>query len=112
LLKVKVLRLRKAGFLATSPKSEDSTFNNVPEFNNVPAFMRVGPRTEIEGRFLCGASTPSGPGIIGVLRSGVVTAGEILEADLLRPILAGEVFGDRDALPGLRDDWDAWEESH
>ncbi|MBW1684559.1 MAG: NAD(P)/FAD-dependent oxidoreductase [Deltaproteobacteria bacterium] len=74
--------------------------------------MRVGPRTEIEGLFLCGASTPSGPGIIGALRSGVVTAGEVLETDLLRPILAGEVFGDRSALPELNDDWDAWRESH
>ena len=70
--------------------------------------MRVGPRTEIEGLFLCGASTPSGPGVAGVMRGGVLTAGEILETDLLRPILAGEVFGDRDALPPLREDWDAW----
>lgn len=74
--------------------------------------MRVGPRTEIEGLFLCGASTPSGPGIAGVLRGGVVAAGEVLEMDLLRPILAGEVFGDRDALPELRDDWDPWRLSH
>ncbi len=70
--------------------------------------LRVGPRTEIEGLFLCGASTPSGAGIAGVMRGGVLTAGEILETDLLRPILAGEVFGDRDALPPLTADWDAW----
>ena len=31
---------------------------------------------------------------------------------LLRPILAGEVFGDRSKLPELREDWDAWRESH
>jgi all-trans-retinol 13,14-reductase len=74
--------------------------------------MRVGPRTEIEGLFLCGASTPSGAGISGVVRSGVAAAGEVLETDLLRPILAGEVFGDRSALPELREDWDAWRESH
>ncbi len=74
--------------------------------------MRVGPRTEIEGLFLCGASAPSGPGISGVLRGGVAAASEILESDLLAPILAGEVFGDRDALPELREDWDAWKESH
>ncbi len=74
--------------------------------------MRVGPRTEIEGLFLTGASTPSGPGISGVLRSGIATAGEILDTDLLRPILAGEVFGDRSKLPELREDWDAWRESH
>jgi phytoene dehydrogenase-like protein len=70
--------------------------------------LRVGPRTEIEGLFLCGASTPSGPGIAGVLRGGVLAAGEILDTDLLRPILAGEVFGDRSALPPLEAGWDAW----
>ncbi len=74
--------------------------------------LRVGPRTEIEGLFLCGASTPSGPGIAGVLRGGVTAAGEVLETDLLGPGLSGRVFGDRDLLPELREDWDAWEESH
>ncbi|MCP3985040.1 MAG: NAD(P)/FAD-dependent oxidoreductase [bacterium] len=74
--------------------------------------MRVGPRTEIEGLFLCGASTPSGPGIAGVMRGGVATASDVLDSDLLQPILAGEVLGDRSALPELREDWDAWKESH
>ena len=73
--------------------------------------MRPGPRTAIPGLFLCGASTPSGPGIAGVLRSGVATAGEVLEMDLLKPVLAGEVYGDRGLLPELREDWDAWRES-
>ncbi|MCP5065336.1 MAG: NAD(P)/FAD-dependent oxidoreductase, partial [bacterium] len=70
--------------------------------------MRVGPRTEIEGLFLCGASTPSGPGIAGVMRGGLTTAGAALETDLLGPVLAGEVFGDREALPPVLDEWDAW----
>jgi phytoene dehydrogenase-like protein len=74
--------------------------------------MRVAPRTEIPGLFLCGASTPSGPGIAGVMRGGVTTAGEVLETPLLRPVLAGEVFGDRAVLPELREGWDAWRESH
>ncbi|MGI9591326.1 MAG: phytoene desaturase family protein [Myxococcota bacterium] len=74
--------------------------------------LRVGPRTEIEGLFLCGASTPSGPGIAGVLRGGVAAAGEVLESDLLASILAGDVLGDRDALPELVEGWDAWRESH
>lgn len=74
--------------------------------------MRVGPRTEVEGLFLCGASTPSGPGVAGVLRSGVAAASEVLEMDLLGPIQAGRVFGDRSLLPELHDDWDAWRESH
>jgi all-trans-retinol 13,14-reductase len=74
--------------------------------------LRVGPRTEIPGLFLCGASTPGGPGIAGVLRSGVDAAGQVLETDLLRPILAGQVFGDRDALPELTETWDPWKVSH
>ena len=74
--------------------------------------LRVGPRTEIEGLFLCGASTPSGAGIAGVMSSGVKAASEILDTDLMGPILAGQVFGDRDALPELREDWDPWRESH
>ncbi len=74
--------------------------------------LRVGPRTEIEGLFLCGASTPSGPGIAGVMRGGLLAAGEVLETDLLAPVLAGRVFGDRDALPALHEGWDPWRESH
>jgi hypothetical protein len=72
----------------------------------------VGPRTEIEGLFLCGASTPSGPGIAGVMSSGIQTAGEVLETDLMQSVLSGNTFGDRDKLPELFDDWDAWRESH
>jgi phytoene dehydrogenase-like protein len=74
--------------------------------------LRMGPGTEVAGLFLCGASTPSGPGVSGVLRSGVVAASAVLETDLFGAILAGEVFGDLDRLPELRDDWDAWRESH
>ena len=41
-----------------------------------------------------------------------MAAGEVLETDLLRPILSGEVFGDRSLLPELDDGWDPWRESH
>jgi len=74
--------------------------------------LRMSHRTEIPGLFLCGASTTSGAGVAGVLRGGVQAAGAVLETDLLGAILRGEVFGDREALPELRDDWDAWRESH
>jgi len=50
--------------------------------------------------------------VAGVLRSGVAAASEVLEMDLLGPILAGRVFGDRSLLPELHDDWDPWRESH
>ncbi len=74
--------------------------------------FRVGPRTEVPGLFLCGASTPSGPGISGVMRSGVDAAGQVLETNLLRPILEGRIFGDRNTLPPLSDGWDPWKVSH
>jgi all-trans-retinol 13,14-reductase len=74
--------------------------------------FRMGPATEIPGLFLCGASTPSGPGIAGVMRGGVVAAGAVLELDLLRLVLDGRMLGDVNRLPEIREDWDAWRESH
>jgi phytoene dehydrogenase-like protein len=74
--------------------------------------LRMGPRTDVPGLFLCGASTPTGPGIAGVMRSGLIAAGEVLESDLLGAVLGGEILGDRDALPPLADDWDPLRESH
>ncbi len=74
--------------------------------------MRMGPQTEIEGLYLCGASAPSGPGIAGVMRGGVAAASEILGVDLMDKFLAGDVVGDRNALPDLCEGWDAWKESH
>jgi phytoene dehydrogenase-like protein len=72
--------------------------------------MRMGPETEIEGLYLCGGGTPSGHGIGSVLRSGVAAAGAALDTNLLRMVNAGEVLGDRDRLPPLREDWDALRE--
>jgi all-trans-retinol 13,14-reductase len=74
--------------------------------------FRVGPTTEIEGFYLCGASPPSGPGVAGVIRSGIDAAGHVLETDLIGPVLSGERFGDPDLLPELKEGWDAWRESH
>jgi phytoene dehydrogenase-like protein len=74
--------------------------------------LRIGPRTEIPGLYLCGASTPWGHGIGSVLRGGVAAAGAVLGRDLMPAIVAGEVLGDRDRLPPLRADWDAWRASH
>lgn len=72
--------------------------------------MRMGPESEIPGLYLCGASTPSGHGIASVLRSGVLAAGAVLDTNLLRMVNAGEVLGDRDRLPPIREDWDALRE--
>ncbi len=74
--------------------------------------LRPGPTTEIPGLFLVGASTPSGAGISGVMNGGIATASAVLETDLWKAIREGEVFGDRELLPELTADWDAWRESH
>jgi phytoene dehydrogenase-like protein len=74
--------------------------------------MRIGPETEVPGLYLCGASTPSGHGVAGVMRSGVIAAGAAIGDDLLWRALAGEVLGDALRLPPLRDDWDPWRASH
>jgi phytoene dehydrogenase-like protein len=73
---------------------------------------RIGPHTDLPGLFLCGASTPSGHGIANVMVSGVRAASAALETELLPRMLAGDVFGDPALLPPLREDWDAWGESH
>jgi phytoene dehydrogenase-like protein len=73
--------------------------------------MRPGPGTEIGGLYLCGASTPSGHGIGGVMRGGVIAASTILETDLMALVRSGEVIGDSKLLPPLREDWDPWRES-
>ncbi|MBI3784620.1 MAG: NAD(P)/FAD-dependent oxidoreductase [Deltaproteobacteria bacterium] len=74
--------------------------------------LRIGPETEIGGLFLCGASTPSGHGIGGVLRGGVITASAVLGSDLMSRVIRGDVLGDPQRLPPLHDDWDPWRESH
>jgi phytoene dehydrogenase-like protein len=74
--------------------------------------MRMGPETEIPGLYLCGASTPSGHGIGGVMVSGVRAASAVMETDLLAAVREGKVLGDPSLLPPLDDDWDAWRESH
>jgi phytoene dehydrogenase-like protein len=74
--------------------------------------FRMGPASEIPGLFLCGASAPSGPGIAGVMRGGVAAAGAVLEVDLLKMVLGGQILGDVNKLPEIRGNWDAWRESH
>ena len=74
--------------------------------------LRLGPHTEIGGLFLCGASAPSGHGIGGVLRGGVAAAAAVLEQNVWRKVISGEVLGDQDRLPPVREDWDPWRECH
>jgi phytoene dehydrogenase-like protein len=73
---------------------------------------RIGYATDVEGLFLCGASTPAGHGIANVMFSGLRAAEVATGADLRRAVLAGEVLGDRGLLPALTETWDAWRESH
>lgn len=73
---------------------------------------RVGYATEVEGLFLCGASTPAGHGISNVMFSGLRAAEVASGSDVRSAVLDGRVFGDRSLLPELSADWDAWRESH
>jgi phytoene dehydrogenase-like protein len=73
---------------------------------------RLGYATDVEGLFLCGASTPAGHGIANVMFSGLRAAEAATGAELRGAVLAGEVLGDRALLPALTDAWDAWRESH
>lgn len=73
--------------------------------------MRYGPETEISGLYLVGASMPAGHGIGSVLRGGVLTAGVILQRNLMREVGRGGVIGDPSRLPEMRDDFDPWREA-
>ena len=73
--------------------------------------LRIGPATDVAGLYLAGASTPSGHGIGGVLRSGVIAASAILDTDLLGMLRSGDRIGDPGRLPPLRADWDPWRAS-
>jgi hypothetical protein len=46
------------------------------------------------------------------MRGGVAAAGAVLEVDLLKMALDGQILGDVNRLPEIRGDWDAWRESH
>jgi all-trans-retinol 13,14-reductase len=71
--------------------------------------MRLGPRTEIEGLYLTGASTPSGHGIGSVMRGGVATAGAILGSNLMSRVCGGEILADPELIPGDEGGFDPWE---
>lgn len=68
--------------------------------------MRPAPKTEIKGLYLAGASMGWGPGVEGVMLSGVGAAGAVLSRDLFKEIRSGEVFGAIDKLPTKGADWD------
>ena len=68
--------------------------------------LRPGPRTGITGLYLAGASLGWGPGVEGVMLSGVGAAGAVLKRDLFTEIRNGAVFGNADQLPDRGTDWD------
>ncbi|WP_159080633.1 phytoene desaturase family protein [Nocardia suismassiliense] len=55
--------------------------------------FRPGTRTEIDGLFLCGASTAWGPAVEGAMLSGLHAAGAACGRDLDAEIRAGNVLG-------------------
>lgn len=69
-------------------------------------WRRPGPKTEISGLYLCGASARSGHGIMGAMMGGLAAAAEISGAELVRETLDGpehDARSDRRGL-GLRGD--------
>jgi phytoene dehydrogenase-like protein len=72
---------------------------------------RPGPKTDIEGLYLAGASTVFGHGIAGVMRGGVGVAGVVLNRNLFAEMEEGRVFGDPSKLTAGGPGWDPWEAS-
>ncbi|MFE7720363.1 phytoene desaturase family protein [Nocardia rhizosphaerihabitans] len=68
--------------------------------------LRPGPKTEIGGLYLAGASQGWGPGVEGVMLSGVGAAGAVLRRDLFAEIRGGAVLGNPDQLPAHGKNWD------
>jgi phytoene dehydrogenase-like protein len=62
-------------------------------------WRRPGPRTEIAGLFLAGASCRSGHGITGAAISGVMAAAQIVGWRLLREVLSGPGPASRRSMP-------------
>ncbi len=67
---------------------------------------RPGPRTEIRGLWLTGASTISGNGIVGAVSSGLAAAGAILRRPLSTEVKAGAVIADPAKFTPIGPDWD------
>lgn len=68
--------------------------------------LRPAPKTDIKGLYLAGASMGWGPGVEGVMLSGVGAAGAGLSRDLFKEIGSGKVFGNVDSLPAKGANWD------
>jgi phytoene dehydrogenase-like protein len=67
---------------------------------------RPGPRTEIRGLWLTGASTTSGNGIVGAVTGGLKTAEAVLGRPLSAEVKAGAVIADPAKLTLIGPDWD------
>lgn len=68
--------------------------------------LRPRPKTEIPGLYLAGASLGWGPGVEGVMLSGVGAAGAVLRRDLFTEIRNGTVLGAADQIPEHHENWD------
>lgn len=66
-------------------------------------WRRPGPKTEIPGLYLCGASTRAGHGIMGAMMGGLMAAGSIVGGKLVEETLSGRTTPDREVASALRD---------
>jgi all-trans-retinol 13,14-reductase len=60
----------------------------------------------LSGLYLTGSSTRSGPGVVGAMTGGIVTAGAILGRNLLAEVRNGAVFADPALLTAGNNGWD------
>lgn len=68
--------------------------------------FRPGVRTEINGLFLCGASTAWGPAVEGAMLSGMHAAGAALGRNIDKEVRRGVVFGDKPDQAPDAEHWD------
>lgn len=64
------------------------------DFSVPNVVLRPGPRTEIKGLYLTGASSNCLGAMLGTLRGGVETASAVLGRNLWKSVKAGEIFGE------------------
>jgi all-trans-retinol 13,14-reductase len=73
---------------------------------NQSGFHRPRATTSIPGLYLTGSSTRCGPGVVGAMTGGVVTAGAVLGRNLIAEVRNGAVFADPERLTAGEDGWD------
>lgn len=101
---------REAGTPITQERytlpTEGSAYGLELSTDQFAQFGRYGVRTEIPGLFLAGASCTWGPGVEGVMHSGVYAASAVVGRDLAAEVRSGAVLATPSRLSVITPDWD------